>query len=67
VQELFLAGQRAEAVAAVPDRLADEISLAGSAARIRDRLAAWQESPVTTLLAGTRDVAAVRLLAEAVL
>jgi F420-dependent oxidoreductase-like protein len=67
VQELFLAGQRAEAVAAVPDRLADEISLAGSAARIRDRLAAWKASPVTTLLAGTRDVAAVRLLAEAVL
>src|SRR5207247_1506610 len=67
VQDLFLAGKRAEAVAAVPDRLADEISLAGSAARIRDRLAAWKESPVTTLLAGTRDVAAVRLLAEAVL
>src|SRR6266446_10326655 len=67
VQELFLAGNRAEAVAAVPDRLADEISLAGSAARIRDRLAAWKESPVTTLLAGTRDLAAVRLLAEAVL
>src|SRR5438067_2382049 len=35
--------------------------------RARDRLAAWMESPVTTLLAGTRDVAAVRLLAEAVL
>jgi F420-dependent oxidoreductase-like protein len=67
VQELFLAGKRAEAVAAVPDRLADEISLAGSAARICDRLAAWKESPVTTLLAGTRDLAAVRLLAEAVL
>ncbi len=67
VQELFLAGKRAEAVAAVPDRLADEISLAGSAARIRDRLAAWKESPVTTLLAGTRDLGAVRLLAEAVL
>jgi len=51
----------------VPDRLADEISLAGSAARIRDRLSAWKESPVTTLLAGTRDLGAVRLLAEAAL
>src|SRR5436190_7396070 len=67
VQQLFLEGKRAEAAAAVPDRLADEISLSGSAARIRDRLAAWKDSPVTTLLAGTRDVAAVRLLAEAVL
>src|SRR5438874_1089600 len=61
------ARRRPDVWAAAPARLADEISLAGSAARIRDRLAAWQESPVTTLLAGTRDVAAVRLLAEAVL
>jgi F420-dependent oxidoreductase-like protein len=67
VQELFLAGKRAEAVAAVPDRLADEISLAGSAARIRDRVAAWKASPVTTILAGTRDLAAIRVLAESTL
>jgi F420-dependent oxidoreductase-like protein len=67
VQELFLAGKRAEAVAAVPDRLADEISLAGSAARIRDRVAAWKASPVTTILAGTRDLPAIRVLAESTL
>jgi F420-dependent oxidoreductase-like protein len=67
VQRLFMDGERAEAAAAVPDRLADEISLAGSPARIRDRLAAWKASPVTTILAGTRDPAAVRLLAEALL
>ena len=67
VQRLFLEGKRAEAAAAVPDRLADEISLAGSPARIRDRLAAWKASPVTTLIAGTRDLAAIKLLAEAVL
>jgi F420-dependent oxidoreductase-like protein len=67
VQELFLAGKRTEAVAAVPDRLADEISLAGSAARIRDRIGAWKASPVTTILAGTRDVAAIRVLAESAL
>ena len=67
VQQLFMEGKRAEAAAAVPDQLADEISLAGSPARIRDRLAAWRTSPVTTLIAGTRDLAALRLLAEAVL
>ena len=39
VQELFLAGKRAEAVAAVPDELADEIALIGPPERIRDRLA----------------------------
>jgi F420-dependent oxidoreductase-like protein len=67
VQTLFLEGKRAEAAAAVPDKLADEISLAGSPARIKDRLQAWRESPVTTILAGTRDPAAVRVLAEAAL
>src|SRR5262249_48709406 len=67
VQQLFLEGKRAEAAAAIPDQLADEIALAGPPARIRERLAAWKESPVTTLVAGTRDVATLRLLAEMVL
>ena len=67
VQELFLEGKRAEAAAAVPDRLADEISLAGSPARIRDRAQAWKKSPVTTILVGSRDPAALRVMAEAVL
>jgi F420-dependent oxidoreductase-like protein len=67
VQALFLEGRRDEAAEAVPDQLADEISLAGPAGRIRDRLAAWQASPVTALLGATRDPAVLRLLAEAVL
>jgi F420-dependent oxidoreductase-like protein len=65
IQDLFLAGKREEAIAAVPDELADEIALIGSPARIRDRLAAWKDSFVTTLLVGTRDPAAVQALAEA--
>ena len=48
----------------VPDTLADEVSLVGPAERIRDRLAAWRESGVTTLICGTMQVEAVRLLAE---
>jgi len=67
VQALFLGGQRSEAIEAVPDQLADEISLAGPADRIRERLQAWKHSPVTTLIAGTRDPAALRLLAQTVL
>lgn len=66
VQDLFLAGRRAEAIAAVPDALCDEISLCGPPERIRERLGAWKASPVTTLLAATRDPAVLRLLAEAV-
>jgi F420-dependent oxidoreductase-like protein len=65
VQELFAAGKRDEAAAAVPDQFADEISLVGSPARIRERLQAWKKTPVTTLLAGTRDPATLRVLADA--
>jgi F420-dependent oxidoreductase-like protein len=64
VQELFLSGRRDEAVDAVPDALADEIALVGPKERIRDRLEAWEESPVTTLLIGNRDEAILRLLTE---
>jgi F420-dependent oxidoreductase-like protein len=67
VQDLFFAGRRDEAVAAVPDQLADQISLAGPAERIRERLQAWKTSPVTTLIAGTRDPAVLRVLAETLL
>jgi F420-dependent oxidoreductase-like protein len=66
VQELFLSGRRDEAVHAVPDALADEISLVGPAGRIKERLAAWEESPVTTLLVGSRDRPTLELLTELV-
>jgi F420-dependent oxidoreductase-like protein len=50
IQELFFEGKRDEAIAAVPDEFADAISLCGPPERIRDRLAAWDESPVSSLL-----------------
>ncbi len=67
VQALFMEGKRQEAQAAVPDALADEISLVGPPDRIRDRLAAWRESPVTSILVGTSDPKALRVMAEALL
>jgi F420-dependent oxidoreductase-like protein len=63
VQELFLAGRRDEARAAMPDDFADEISLVGPPSRIKQRLGAWESSPVTTLLVSARDnaqMAAIR-------
>ncbi len=65
IQELFLAGRRDEAAAAVPDEFADEISLCGPRERIRERLQVWERSPVTTILAGTTDIEALRVLADA--
>jgi alkanesulfonate monooxygenase SsuD/methylene tetrahydromethanopterin reductase-like flavin-dependent oxidoreductase (luciferase family) len=52
IQELFFEGRRDEAILAVPDAFADEISLVGPLPRIRERLEAWRQSPVTTLLIG---------------
>jgi F420-dependent oxidoreductase-like protein len=64
VQELFLAGRRAEAVAAVPDAFADGISLVGPRRRIAERLETWRRGPVTDLLAITTDPDTLRVLAE---
>jgi len=67
IQSLYLAGRRQEAAEAVPTALADEISLVGPLPRIRDRLAAWRETPVTSLLVSARGKAELESLAEVVL
>jgi F420-dependent oxidoreductase-like protein len=65
IQDLYLDGKKAEAAAAVPNELADEVALVGPAARIRDRLAPWRESGVTTMICGLRQPEAMRTLVEA--
>ena len=67
IQDLYLAGKKAEAMAAVPDALVDEVALVGPRARIAERVAAWKGSAVDSMLLGTGQVEALRLLAELVL
>jgi F420-dependent oxidoreductase-like protein len=67
IQELYLAGKKAEAMAEVPDQLVDEIALVGPRDRIVERLAAWKASNVTDLLVGGGQRDALELLAENVL
>ena len=67
IQDLYLAGKKDEAAAAVPTELADEISLVGTVDRIKERLNAWRETPVTTLLVSTRSPDELRTFAELVL
>jgi F420-dependent oxidoreductase-like protein len=50
IQELFLAGRRAEAIAAVPTALVEDVGLIGPAAKIRDELPLWEQTVITTLL-----------------
>ena len=64
IQDLFFEGKRDEAIAAVPDAFADEISLVGPKERIAERLDAWRETPVTTILLGSQDDTTLRVLAE---
>jgi F420-dependent oxidoreductase-like protein len=67
VQELFLAGRRDEAIKAVPDDLADAISLLGPLGRIKERLTLWRDSPVTTLLiAGVKDEPTLKAIRDLV-
>ncbi len=51
-------------MAAVPDALVDETALVGPRERIAERLEAWKDSPVKTLLLGVGQPEAVRAMAE---
>lgn len=67
IQDLYLEGKKAEATALVPDKLVDEISLCGPRERIAEHVEAWKTSGVTTLICGSVDPAALRVMAELVL
>ncbi len=67
IQDLFMEGKRAEAIAAVPDQFADEVSLCGPRDRVKERLQAWEETPVTSLLVAGLDAETMRTMAELVL
>jgi alkanesulfonate monooxygenase SsuD/methylene tetrahydromethanopterin reductase-like flavin-dependent oxidoreductase (luciferase family) len=67
IQQLYLDGKKREATAAVPDALIDDVSLVGPKERIAERLEAWRDADVTTLLVATHDLTTVRTMAELVL
>ena len=52
IQQAYLAGNKREAIAAVPTKLCEEVYLIGSPGKIKDDIAAWNETCVTTLLVG---------------
>ncbi|HZP29303.1 MAG TPA: LLM class F420-dependent oxidoreductase [Acidimicrobiia bacterium] len=66
IQELWLAGRKEEAMAAVPEAYLEQNTLAGSPARIRQR---WEEEfagkpGVTGVIVGTDDLDGLELLAD---
>ena len=64
IQDLYLDGKKKEATAAVPDELVDEVALIGPKERIRDRIDAWKESGVGTMIVGAQQPEALRVMAE---
>ncbi|WP_326637114.1 LLM class F420-dependent oxidoreductase [Nonomuraea fuscirosea] len=68
IQSLYLAGRKDEAFKAIPDELADGISLVGPPGRIKERLELWHRSPVTSLLVmGPQDEPSLKLVRDLVL
>jgi len=67
IQDLYLDGQKDEAVAAVPREMVEEIALIGPKEKIRDDLEVWKASRVTTMNLGAHDPSVLRVMAELVL
>ncbi|WP_235738676.1 LLM class F420-dependent oxidoreductase [Nocardioides alcanivorans] len=66
VQELYLTGQKDKATTLIPDELVDDMHIIGDAGFVRERVAQWEETGVTTLLLSLRSADEVRQVAEVV-
>ncbi len=71
IQDLYLAGQKNEAIAAVPDALVDATSMIGPEGKIRERLQAWKAAgerrEVAVLNVGAMQPEAFEIVAEELL
>lgn len=67
VQDLYLAGKKGEAIAAIPDELVDAVALCGPKERIKERLELWKNSPITTMNMAVFEINSLRVMAELVL
>ena len=50
IQDLYLEGRKAEAIAAVPTAMVEDIGLIGPPEKIRDELQLWEQTVITMLL-----------------
>ncbi|NYD59183.1 F420-dependent oxidoreductase-like protein [Nocardioides marinisabuli] len=64
VQELYLAGKKDQATALVPDELVDDMHIIGTAGEVRERVAQWEETGVTTLMLSLGTPEEVRSIAD---
>ena len=64
IQELYLAGRKAEAADAVPDEFVDDGALVGPPARIRERYQEWTRIPITGLTENGEAPGTLELMAD---
>lgn len=64
IQELYLAGRKAEAIEEVPEEFLDEQALIGPPARVRERYQVWADSYITGLTVRTDQEDAMELMSE---
>lgn len=64
IQDLYLAGKQGEAMMKVPAGLIDEVALVGPRERVKERLALWRNSPVTTMNITVFDIETLRTMVE---
>ena len=66
IQELYLQGRKEEAASVVPNALVDQVALCGPRERIADRVQAWRDAGVSTMIVTLHHPAAMRVMAEIV-
>src|SRR3954454_3867460 len=64
VQKLYLDGDKDRATALIPTELVDDMHIVGTASEVKERVAQWEETGVTTLLLSCRSADEVRSVAE---
>jgi F420-dependent oxidoreductase-like protein len=63
VQELYLAGKKDDATALIPDELVDDMHIIGTEGEVKEKVAAWEETGVTTLMLSFRCADEIRAVA----
>lgn len=64
VQRLFLSGQKDAATALIPDELVNDMHIIGTEGYVKERVAEWESTGVTTLVLSCRTPEELRRVAE---
>ncbi len=64
VQKLFLSGEKERATALIPDELVEDMHIIGTEGEVKEKVAEWESTGVTTLMVSLHSPDEVRRVAE---